>query len=225
MVVCLPASSQRSATPAPARPVRSSLAGARSGTPVAGATPCGRPFRRRGPGTARQGTGRPPRPARAREDVPMSMPARRPDPSTQQALSLWSAGEESTDSTAAGAADQPPVTAERTLTPAADADLPAPSVGGSSVESPVTAAPQADMLAPATEPGRVAVLAAPPRPVAAPPRPGRGGLGWGWGVAPPSASAATPATGTAAAPAGRWPWPGRACAPCRSWPAWTLTAR
>ena len=111
----------------------------------------------------------------------MSMPARRPDPSTQQALSLWSAGDEATDSTAAGAADQPPVTAELTLTPAADADLPAPSVGGSSVESHATAAPQADMVAPATEPGPVAVLAAPPRPVAAPPRPGRGGLRLGLG--------------------------------------------
>ncbi len=40
--------SQCSATPAPARPVRSSLARARSGTPVL-RTPCGRPFRRRGP--------------------------------------------------------------------------------------------------------------------------------------------------------------------------------
>ncbi len=51
--------SQRSATPAPARPVRSSLAPARSGTPVAGATACGRPLRHRDPATDRQAAGGP----------------------------------------------------------------------------------------------------------------------------------------------------------------------
>jgi hypothetical protein len=98
----------------------------------------------------------------------MSMPARRPDPSAQPSLSLWSAGEEPTDSTLAAAADQPAGTA-------------APAAGGSAVAPAATAAPQVDLSAAANDSAAVAVLAAPPRPVAAPPRHGRGGLRLGVG--------------------------------------------
>jgi hypothetical protein len=104
----------------------------------------------------------------------MSMPARRPDPSAQPPLSLWSAGEEPTDSTPAAPADQPAGTAELTPAPAAPADLPAPAADGSAVVPAATAAPQADLSAAATDPAAVAVLAAPPRP-------GRGGLRLGLG--------------------------------------------
>jgi hypothetical protein len=111
----------------------------------------------------------------------MSMPARRPDPSIQPPLSLWSAGEEPTDSTPVAAADQPAGTAELTPAPAAPADLPAPAAAGSAAEPAAMAAPQADLSGAGNDSAAVAVLTAPPRPVAAPPRPGRGGLRLGLG--------------------------------------------
>jgi hypothetical protein len=111
----------------------------------------------------------------------MSMPARRPESSEQQSLSLWSAGEQPTDSMPATAADQPAAGAQLTPAPAAPADLPVPVAGDRAAEAPVAAEPQADLPAAATDPAPVAVLSAPPRPVAVPPRPGRGGLRLGLG--------------------------------------------
>jgi hypothetical protein len=61
-VVCLPVPAERSATPRPASPLRSSL---RSGTRVASRRPCGRAFRAAGPGAEHKEPGR----HRAREEA------------------------------------------------------------------------------------------------------------------------------------------------------------
>ena len=110
----------------------------------------------------------------------MSMPARRPDPSNQQPLSLWSADEEPIDSTQAAAADQPAAGTPRTLTPAVD-DLSVLATSDSAAPPPASAEFQPGEPAARTASAEVAVLAAQPRPVTAPPRPGRGGLRLGLG--------------------------------------------
>ena len=175
MVVCLPASSQRSATPAPARPVRSSLAAARSGTPV----PSGRPAAGLSGAGAPALNGRGPAGRLGPPEHGRTCPCRcrrRPDPPTSSRC-RWSVDEEPIDSTQAAAADQP---ASTSLTPA-------PAATTCRRWPPATARPYLQRLSSSPASRQLG----PPLPRSRswlrsaadgrPPRPGRGGLRLGLG--------------------------------------------